>query len=223
MARTYRMKLRSLFRALKLSGRRRRNRKVVIAGLVMIGVGLVMTALYIVQPAPTKVDPAAYTPLLTVIAEGESRGNYNAHYSNAANSALRFTDMSVDEVLRWQEDYVRQGSVSSAVGRYQIIRPTLVKLVQDLRVGPHTRFDEKLQDRMAIALLERRGSIAYVEKKLSREQFAANLAQEWAALPKIIGPNPEESYYAGDGINASRISIQAVLGSLDALKTEQQM
>lgn len=215
MAKAYQLKLRSLFRGL----RRRKNRRRLATGLI-VG-GLLIIANIMTQPEPKNIDPTAYGAILNVIAKGESSGNYNAHYSNATNTTVRFTEMPVGEVLRWQEEYVRQGSASSAVGRYQIIRPTLVKLIQELRVDSSALFDEKLQDQMAIALLERRGSLAYAEEKLSREQFAANLAQEWAALPKITGPNPQESYYAGDGINQSRITIDAVYAALDKLKPKK--
>ena len=215
MAKKRRFKLRSLLRMTRLL-RRRRNKRLLAIGLVVVGLVVFTTA--VVESAPKKIDPAAYAPLLNVIAEGESSDNYNAHFGNAANTTVHFTEMSVGEVLRWQEEYVRQGSASSAVGRYQIVRPTLTKLVQEQHIEPSARFDEKLQDRMAIALLERRGSVAYIEEKLSREQFAANLAQEWAALPRITGPNPTESYYAGDGLNVSRISVDAVYGALDVLK-----
>jgi muramidase (phage lysozyme) len=126
--------------------------------------------------------------------------------------------MSVGDVLKWQEEHVRQGSVSSAVGKYQIIRPTLAGLVSQLKIDPRVRFDEAMQDRMAIALLEGRGSHAFVQKKLSREQFAANLAQEWAALPKATGSNPGESYYAGDGINKSLITIDQIYSALGTLQ-----
>lgn len=196
------------------------NRKIIIPVLVISG--LIMTMSSVVEPVPKGIDPAAYTTLLSVIAQGESSGNYNAHYSNSSNASLRFTDMSVIEVLKWQQDYVRQGSVSNAVGRYQIVRPTLIMLVGQLQLNTSLRFDEKLQDRLAIALLERRGSVAYIEQKLSREQFAANLSQEWAALPKVLGANPEQSYYAGDGINSSRVSIPIVYEALDKLKAEDQ-
>jgi muramidase (phage lysozyme) len=165
------------------------------------------------------IDPAAYVPLLNTIAAGESRGNYNAYFGNGANTDVQFTDMSVAQVLAWQKNYVQSGSVSSAVGRYQIIRPTLVGLVQQLDVPLTDRFDSKLQDRMAIALLERRGSVAYVDKKLTRAQFAANLAKEWASLPMISGPNPAASYYASDGINRSQIDVTQVYRALDSLRT----
>lgn len=166
-----------------------------------------------------KIDPAAYAPLLNTIAKGESNGNYNAYFGHASNTDLRFTDMTVAEVLKWQKDYVDQGSVSSAVGKYQIIRPTLVSLVKKLDIDTGAKFDETMQDRMAVALLEKRGSEDYFAKKLTRQEFAANLAKEWAALPKIIGPNPEQSYYAGDGINKVRISIDEIYKALAAIES----
>lgn len=164
------------------------------------------------------IDPAAYAPLLSTIAKGESHGNYNAYFGNATNTSIKFTSMSIAEVLDWQHDYVAHGSPSSAVGKYQIIRPTLASLVQKLHLDPSTKFDEKTQDRMAIALLEKRGAVDYMQNKLSREQFAANLAQEWAALPKVTGTNPGQSYYAGDGINAAHISISEMYSALAAIK-----
>ena len=170
------------------------------------------------QVMSPKINPTAYTPLLDTIAKGESNGNYNAYFGNASNTSLKFTEMTVAEVLLWQEEYVRRGSPSNAVGKYQIIRPTLNGLVERLKISPNTLYDESLQDRLAIALLERRGAEDYAQQKLSREEFAANLAKEWAALPKIVGPNPEQSYYAGDGLNKVQISIDEVYQALAALK-----
>lgn len=158
-----------------------------------------------------------YAPLLNTIARGESRGNYNAYYGNTSNVTLRFTDMSIANVIDWQEDYIRKGSPSSAVGKYQIVRPTLIGLVQKLHIDPRTRFDEKLQDRLAVALLERRGIHDYLHHKLSRQQFASNLSQEWAALPRTTGPNPTQSYYAGDGLNKVQVSIDEVYKALATL------
>lgn len=165
-----------------------------------------------------KVDPQSYSLLLDTIAKGESRGSYNAYFGNPNNTETQFTAMTVGEVLQWQETYVEGGSPSSAVGRYQIIRPTLNGLIQQLGVSDNQIFDEALQDRMAIALLERRGSVMFADNKLSREQFAANLAQEWAALPKTIGDNPEQSYYAGDGLNKAHLGIDEVYQALSQIR-----
>lgn len=171
---------------------------------------------YKITAQPT-IDPVKYTPLLSTIAKGESHGNYNAYYGNSTNNVILFTDMKVSDVLQWQADFVRQGNASSAVGKYQIIRPTLEGLVAELGINKDTRFDSKLQDTLAITLLERRGALDYAHGKIDRRTFAANIAKEWAALPRAIGPNPEESYYAADGINKSRITIDEVYASLATL------
>jgi hypothetical protein len=160
------------------------------------------------------VDPTSYTQLLHVIAKGESKGNYNAYFSNAANSSINFTAMPVAEVMKWQSDYVHQGSPSNAVGKYQIIGPTLTGLVNELGVDTNQPFDQVTQDKMAIALIERRGAEAYVNGELTREEFAANLAKEWAALPRVIGEKSDESYYASDGLNKSRIGVDEVLNAI---------
>lgn len=195
----------------------RKHRKRVVPLLLVLTTASVI--IIYMNSQPTKIDPSAYVPLLSTVAKGESRGNYNAYFGNASNTDVRLTDMSIDEVLRWQKDYVENGSPSSAVGRYQIIRPTLEKLVRELKLDGTQKFDEAMQDRMAIALMERRGSIDYVDGKISRDEFAANLSQEWAALPKITGENPEQSFYAGDGLNKANIAIPDIYQAVGQLKS----
>lgn len=210
----HRLRPRVLIRRL----RRRRTRRVVgVWCCLLLVLGIVMVRLTYDHRTP-HIDPSAYDALLTTVAQGESNGNYNAYFGHADNTAVRFTAMSVAQVMQWQRGYVQQGSVSSAVGRYQIIRPTLARLVQQLHIDPSTPFDQSLQDRFAIALMERRGSVDYVEKKLTQAEFAANLAKEWASLPRITGPDPQASYYAGDGVNKSRVSIGSVYGAIDKLQ-----
>ncbi|MBC7512359.1 transglycosylase SLT domain-containing protein [Candidatus Saccharibacteria bacterium] len=162
-------------------------------------------------------NPDSYKPLLNLIASVESSGNYNAHFGNARNDSVKFTDMTIAEVQQWQQDFVGKGSPSSAVGRYQIISTTLDGLIDELAIEPSQKFDPPTQDKMAIALLERRGAGAYVNKELSSEEFAANLAKEWAALPKVIGDNPEQSYYAGDGLNKSHVKPKKVLDAIEPI------
>ncbi len=184
---------------------------------MFVGTALLIGVTVYAISMPPKIDPSAYAPLLSTIAKGESNGNYNAHFGNANNNTTRFTEMSIADVLQWQSEFVDQGNASSAVGKYQIIRPTLAGLVMRLDLDTSRLFDAALQDELAITLLERRGALDYVENKISREQFAANIAKEWAALPKVTGPNPQDSYYAGDGLNSSRISIEEVYTALNRL------
>jgi conjugal transfer mating pair stabilization protein TraG len=190
-------------------------------GLKLVGIGLVFmilsaTALTMLEP---KIKPRDlnYSPLLEAIAEGESRGNYNAYYGNVNNNSTDFTQMKVAEVLQWQKNFVESGSPSSAVGKYQFIRPTLNRLVEELNINKDARFDEKLQDKLAVALLERRGLSDYIDGNLDRDQFAHNLSKEWAALPKVLGDNPDESYYEGDGLNKVQIHAGEIYSSIDLL------
>lgn len=164
------------------------------------------------------VDPASYDPLLRLIAKAESNNNYNAHFGNASTTAVPFTEMSVADVMQWQNESIRQGSASSAVGSYQIINTTLSGLVQRLGIDTSQKFDQSMQDKLAVALLEKRGIEQYVNKELTEDQFAANLAQEWAALPKVIGDNPHDSYYAGDGLNKSRVTIDELKDAIRQIR-----
>ncbi|HSX43470.1 MAG TPA: hypothetical protein VLF59_05290 [Candidatus Saccharimonadales bacterium] len=196
--------------------RKRKNRPIIITTLAMV------TLLVLLNPVklfmPPRVNPTAYQPLLNTIAQGESNGNYNAYYGNAHNTDIHFTDMTIAQVLDWQRQYVASGSPSSAVGRYQIIHPTMLGLVAQLQLDTTAKFDASMQDRLAITLMERRGSVAFVYKKLTEQEFAANLAKEWASLPRMTGPDPGKSYYTDDGLNTARVSIPAVTTAVRQLQ-----
>lgn len=187
--------------------------------MAILFVGTVGYAIYMNNRHLT-VDPASYRPLLQLIARAESKDNYNAYFGNASNIAVQFTSMTLDEVMQWQMNFVQDGSPSSAVGRYQIVSTTLAGLIQQLGINTNEKFNPAMQDRLAIALLERRGSEEYVNKQLSLDDFAANLAREWAALPKVIGENPSASYYAGDGLNKSLVSINQVQNAIEPIRAK---
>ena len=164
------------------------------------------------------VDTKTVRPLLNLIAEAESNGNYNAYFGNSSNKSPEFTAMSINDVQKWQADYIAKGSPSSAVGRYQFLDSTLSGLVAELNIDKNQIFNEKIQDKLAAKLLERRGVVAYVNKELPAKQFAGNLAQEWASLPMTIGKDPSKSYYDGDGLNESRVSVNKVLQAVDEIQ-----
>ena len=170
-----------------------------------------------------QVDPVSAKPLLDLIARVESKGNYNAYFGNAGNTSIKFTEMSIADVLSWQEDFIAAGHPSSAVGRYQIISTTLKGLVQQLTIDTNQPFNETMQDKMAIALLERRGATEYVNNQIDGRQFAAELAKEWAALPKIIGDRPEQSYYAGDGLNKALVGVDEILRAVNAVSAKMKV
>lgn len=200
-----------------------KKRQPLLAVLALISIVGIVSYTGYMQDRRLVVDPASYSSLLHVIAKAESNGNYNAYFGNAANNSIRFTQMSIAEVMQWQANYIAQGSASSAVGRYQIIDSTLAGLVQRLGINTRQKFDEPTQDKLAIALLEKRGVHSYVNKEITKDQFAANLAMEWAALPRIIGGNPSDSYYASDGLNKSRVSIEEIKQAIEPIKPSKTL
>lgn len=189
----------------------------VLLGTLALGVGVGIYTIYSSQHDKS-VDPASYRQVLDLIAEAESKNNYNAYFGNPNNEAVRLTDMSIAQVLSWQASYIAQGSPSDAAGKYQLLSTTLAGLVEQLGISPSATFDAAMQDKLAMALLERRGAVQYVNRQLTREQFAANLAKEWAALPKVTGRNPDRSYYDADGLNKSLVSVDRVLRAIKPIK-----
>jgi conjugal transfer mating pair stabilization protein TraG len=179
--------------------------------LAFLAIGGMISLILLNMQETSKIHTAE---LLSTIAKVESKDNYNAYFGNPTNASIQFTSMTVNEVLAWQKQFVQQGNLSSAVGRYQFIDSTLQGLMRELKIDENMKFDATLQDRLAVALLERRGIHEYVDNKMSREEFAHSLSKEWAALPKAIGENPEQSYYAGDGLNKAQLSVDELYAGI---------
>lgn len=169
--------------------------------------------------ATLKNDPVA-NRILDFISGPESNGNYNAVWGNA-NNKEGLSKFSVAEILARQAATVRRGG-QSATGRYQFIRRTLAGLVEEMGIDPSTKFTPELQDTMALHLLKRRGLDKYRNGQITVEQFGNNLALEWASLPNLTtykskdGKTRREgaSAYAGDGLNKSHVTTDAVRGVL---------
>lgn len=157
--------------------------------------------------------------LLDLIAIPESGGDYNRIYagiSRADYPKKPLTQMTVGEVLDWQ-DSIDSKYNSEAAGRYQIMEDTL----RGLGLPRRMKFDAAGQDKAAMILLERRGLKKYKRGQISAEQFALNLAKEWAGLPvpfKTKGAKktvmPGESYYAAFNGNRAGISVDSVMSAI---------
>jgi hypothetical protein len=124
------------------------------------------------------------------------------------------TSMTVADVLKFQDKMISgQGPTgkheSTAVGKYQIIRETLNGLVASGVLKPGDIFNSGTQDRAAIALLKQRGMDSYQGGKISLEQFADKVAQEWASMPMANG----KSYYAGKGSNKALVGREEYLSA----------
>lgn len=156
-------------------------------------------------------DSGAPTQLHELVKTGESGGNYDALYGT--NSKIPLSNMTIGEVMAVQKHYTDQGSPSSAAGAYQFLRPTLASLVKSGVVSLNDKFDQDTQDKLATALMERRGLNDFKSGKMPKEQFVNNLAKEWAALPTTKG----QSFYEGDGLNHARVRLPQVFASLAGL------
>lgn len=162
--------------------------------------------------------------------EGTDREDgYNETLSYGAYTGgdVNLVGMTLDEVDALQSKMLRHKDNkwnSSAAGRYQIVRTTLRKLREELGLKGTELYDEKMQDRLAMHLLEGRGFSKWQKGELSDDKFLDNLAKEWASLPTAKG----SGYYKGQRASATPAQVlKALYGgppghSSAALKPQSQ-
>lgn len=168
--------------------------------------------------------------LLDVIRKHEAPKGYGQIYGGA-KGVPKDTDVSkltLDGVLVLQRRMLDAGSASTACGGYQFLRKTLLATISQMGLKGSELWNEALQDRMAVHLMEGRGLSKYMAGAISREAFANNLAKEWASLPVVTQTmgqkrivKPGETFYAGDGLNKAFHKPEVILKLVDALKGPQ--
>lgn len=159
-------------------------------------------------------------PLLDFIAGPESGGDYGVVWGRikpADRPKRPLVSMTIAEVLAWQES-IDARYQSEAAGRYQIMEDTLRPLPAAAGLKMYDLFNEANQDALATVLLRRRGLDKFLSGQISAEEFANNLAREWASLPVVTGPKAGRSFYAGDGLNKSHVSVEEFLAAVRAVK-----
>lgn len=154
--------------------------------------------------------------ILNFVAKYESNGNYNIVIGGGTQP---LTKMTIAEVYQLQDQLLKSGKESSAVGRYQFVKRTLKECVTGLNLDPDkTLFDEKTQDALIIYRLRSvRGLDNWLSGSLSTEKFLNNLSQEFASIP-----SPQKggvSYYQGVGSNTSGTNLQSALSTLTSIQT----
>ncbi|WP_420411596.1 hypothetical protein [Roseibium sp.] len=123
------------------------------------------------------------------------------------------TSMTVAEVMAFQKDMLKAGHETTVVGGYQVKADTLRETVDKLGIDPNTTvFDANTQDRIGAALADRRGFPDYKAGRISADQFADNLAKEWAGFAKANG----KSHYEGVGSNKATVSRADVMAAVTA-------
>lgn len=169
---------------------------------------------------------AAVEPLLAVLRRHESADNYDAVWGgikSADRPPRPLTRMTVGAVLDWQ-DSIDARYRSEAAGAYQILEDTLRGLYRQAGVPLTAIYDRTTQDRLALALLRRRGLDDFLAGRMRPEAFALSLSKEWASLPVPFDierggrtVRAGQSYYAGDGLNKAHAGIDEVMAALRAI------
>lgn len=163
---------------------------------------------------------------------GEGPKGYGTVYGKAKPKSVRVVDCSaltVDGVLDLQDRMLRNGSGSTACAGYQFLKRTLSALKGQMNLTGKEVMTPELQDRMAIHLMQGRGLYKYMAGTMSAEDFCNRLAMEWASLPvvkRIFNPakaynrwvKPGQSYWQGDGMNASHHDPAKFLAAVLALR-----
>lgn len=167
--------------------------------------------------------------LLDAIGKHEAPKGYGQIYGGA-KGVPKDTDVSkmkLKDVQALQRRMIAAGSKSTASGRYQFIKNTLNATIAEMGLTGEEVWGPDLQDQMALHLVTKRGLSKYLDGQMGREDFANNLAKEWASLPVVNKQwngkrwvEAGQSYYAGDGLNKAFHPVSDVLKLVDALKEE---
>ncbi|CAI2934665.1 lysozyme family protein [Aminobacter niigataensis] len=169
--------------------------------------------------------PTGAALLLDFIGGIEAPRGYDTIYGNNQGKLLKpLTTMRLGDIIDEQKNWTRRFR-SSASGRYQFMRATLIDLSKELNLSGAQVFSADFQDRLGYHLLKRRGYEAFMAGKIGRTEFGKRLAQEWASLPVLTATqggsrkvSRGQSFYAGDGLNKSLVKPETVEALLDRVK-----
>jgi hypothetical protein len=154
---------------------------------------------------PEKISGPGVENLLNIITRAEGTSDEQARAKGFASGydvpfgygrfimpEKPLSQMTIDEVKQFQSKLVdaTRGRIkgvnprygTSAVGKYQIIGPTLQGLQRKLGISGSEIFSAELQDRMAIELLKESGM-----NRVDPVTFQNNVARTWASIPKVDG------------------------------------
>lgn len=146
--------------------------------------------------------------------------SYNQIYG--FNNRADLTSKTLNEVFEFQKTLPG----TQVVGRYQIKPSTLREAAKKLKLKGSEKFDEVLQDKLAIQLMTQKGLTKFLSGELSAEEFGNNLSKEWASLP-LLSDNVErglkrgESFYKTVGNNKSLTSPENFLKVLQGKEKQE--
>lgn len=153
-------------------------------------------------------------------AEANQHGYKSVGYTSSYGKPSRddLTDMTIGEVMGWQEE--QDGSRGKGykadrtyVGAYQIGKSTLGEAVARTGLSLDTKFTKATQDYLAQDLVQNRANRATRNGTIEDDRFADQIAMEWAGVAASTG----RSYYDGVAGNKSSVPYSETLGAAKAL------
>jgi len=123
-------------------------------------------------------------------AESRSDGYDAVQHGARVKPPGRPTQLTIGEIIAWIDATPGQ---PHAIGKFQFIPPTLLRLVARTGMPPTTKFSPQVQDRLADELLLEAGLREVSSGNMGRHHFMGKLAMIWAGLPTADG----KSYYDG--------------------------
>ncbi len=178
-----------------------------------VRVPAVLALVISVQAHVCEAEPQVrHTALLSFIRALEAPAGYDSFERRIPLQPPRpLTEMTLEDVLRWQNRVRRAGAPSTAAGGYQIIRPTLQRLVNRHGIAQGALFDRDMQDRLARLLVTECGPSGTGS---DHPAYGNCLAGIWAALPLTEGPERGRSAYHGINGNRALTDPETVLAVL---------
>ncbi len=154
--------------------------------------------------------------LLKTIAIAENTNeNYNAIYSNWNQHKIKYTQMTIKEVLKDMKKRIKT-KWSSATWKYQFMYLTLKTLSKTYKIDINTQlFSEQFQEKIARIKLKERWLEKFIKWSLKRDDFQVNLSAEWASLAK---DKSWKSYHHRDWVNKAFCSNEKIDSVLDSIK-----
>lgn len=151
-----------------------------------------------------------WKPILNLIASVESiDGSYSSAYNPRGSRIIPgLENMTIQEAVEASGGTDSNGR-HYAIGRYQFTTLTAGQAaLANLKVTD--KFSPENQDKMAIALIEKKKGVTFDMLRNDPALAQMRLAQEWAGLPK---DRTNRSYYGGDGVNAAHTNTAEVRGA----------
>ena len=125
-------------------------------------------------------------PLLDMIGSGESDnvGGYSAMFPS--ESYPKMLDMTINEVIEFQKEKLKDGRKSVAVGRYQMLYPEDYAAAAGLPLT--AKFTPENQDKMVISYLKKNRKLnEFIKGEITNEQFSEELSQEFGTFKSASG------------------------------------